>query len=922
MKLKKIFPWDNTFFVEGTKLIFILSIVALLGAGSWWLVKSFVETDLNVRLEHESLKIESTIRERFETYVNSLVHIRSSLLIYGIPSRDQYRKTTHLLELGSRYPGIQGIGIAQLVQKNEMNEYNIKNRKELPGFSVKPPGVREFYAPLTMVEPNGWRNQAILGYDLLSDYTPQQVIRDSISTGLPVLSAPMNLELALGAPALPGFLLVLPFYKSVETPQTFEERNQLAHGLIVALFNGRTFFEGTFGSPSLKNEIVNFRVESLDQNAFRSKVYERFDMPEPGGRVLHHQREIEVYGQKWKISLTTLPHFFTQEDKYTPLIVAIVSFFILLLIMLIFMTTVKQLRAEKVKNDAVIEKQIISRDQIRKLRKLNELSRKVSDASEMDQLIGIYFVTILDLDGSTHGFLYFSDDNPADKRLHLHNTRGFQDSNFVKPSLEVVEAQFMLSNQNYLRRNGPDSDSILGFFLKQKQIPKFSDWLVFGIPSREDGNSGILFLGRTDGKLFSETDVEFVESFTSQTGISIDNLKLFRRAQDSSHSKSSFLANMSHEIRTPLNAIIGFSEILFRDEATPEHRGHLIENIKKNGLQLTRIIDDILDISKVEAGRLVVDLRRTSLANLINEVHSVMCLRSQQKGIEFRVRGRGKLPDFIDTDEVRLKQILMNLAGNAIKFTESGYVDLIVEFVQDREKQNMITFSIQDSGIGMSPDQEKNLFQPFSQADATATRKFGGTGLGLSISRKLAQQLGGDIEVVYTELGKGSMFRAWVKAGDLVQADWQERAWDSTSYLNSEETCAGSFDAKRLADKKILVVEDSEDNQGIFEFFLKHAGADVEIVDNGLDAVKRADEGNFDLILMDIQIPLIDGKEATRRIRAHGFEKPIVALTAHAMPEEKESCYAAGCNGQITKPVSGEDFVLRVSHYLEGANDI
>ena len=267
----------------------------------------------------------------------------------------------------------------------------------------------------------------------------------------------------------------------------------------------------------------------------------------------------------------------------------------------------------------------------------------------------------------------------------------------------------------------PESQAALSLFLGDDF--NFSDWILATIPSREVCCCGILMLARQDSKKFSEHECEMIENLISQVAIAIENARLFRQAQFASAAKSTFLANMSHEIRTPLGVILGFADMLSRGKLEPETQDDLVRSMRKNGEQLTRIIDDVLDLTKVEAGKLSFEKHLFKLSGVMHEIQSIMSVRSHDKGIEFHIEGEGRLPKLIETDEVRLKQILINVIGNAIKFTEEGSVTVKVHFEKNSGQGNHIVFDIEDTGIGISQEAQKELFQPFSQGDASNTRR-------------------------------------------------------------------------------------------------------------------------------------------------------------------------------------------------------
>lgn len=378
--------------------------------------------------------------------------------------------------------------------------------------------------------------------------------------------------------------------------------------------------------------------------------------------------------------------------------------------------------------------------------------------------------------------------------------------------------------------------------------------------------------------------------------------------EESNRMKSAFLANMSHEIRTPLNAITGYSEILSRTENQTE-RHALIENIQKNSSHLTGIIDNILDISNIEFGKIMITTQRISVRSLFEDVLVTMNNRADAKGIKFSITSEGDLPEYVLAAESRIKQVMTNLLGNAVKFTEVGGVSVHFKAESSPVGQKFIVISVRDTGIGISKHDQADLFQSFSQADVSSTRRFGGIGLGLVVSKRMAQQFGGDVTLIDSRIGRGSTFELKIPCGDIENVAWSA---DVLSGIVQAKTSIQFQNFNQLADKRILIVEDSEDNQDIFQFFLRSVGAIPDVVDNGISAIRRVREEDYDLILMDIQLPQMDGLEATRRLRIEGFKNPIIALTAHASSEEKISSLESGCIGLITKPVSQDTLIKQI----------
>ncbi|MFQ5413545.1 MAG: PAS domain S-box protein [Phycisphaerae bacterium] len=415
--------------------------------------------------------------------------------------------------------------------------------------------------------------------------------------------------------------------------------------------------------------------------------------------------------------------------------------------------------------------------------------------------------------------------------------------------------------------------------------------------------------------------------------------ELRERAELATKAKSDFLANMSHEIRTPMTAILGFAETLLDADQTESERLACIRTIRRNGEHLLSIINDILDLSKIEAGHMTIERIPCQPCALIADVASLGRARAAEKGLTCNIEYIGAIPETIRTDPTRLRQILVNLIGNAIKFTQDGGVRLIVRFVpgagmdrtrigrpqepltatenqdpphttkhQQHHGHGAMQFDLIDTGVGMSEDQVARLFVPFTQADASTTRRFGGTGLGLTISKRFAQMLGGDITVIESRAGIGTRFRATVATGPIDGVNMLHDPYTATTVRHDTAGQRELTHETPLADYRILLAEDGPDNQRLIGHVLGKAGADVTITDNGrlaVDAALAAErDGNpFDIILMDMQMPVMDGYQAAGKLREQGYDRPIIALTAHAMAGDRDKCINAGCDDYATKPI-------------------
>lgn len=426
---------------------------------------------------------------------------------------------------------------------------------------------------------------------------------------------------------------------------------------------------------------------------------------------------------------------------------------------------------------------------------------------------------------------------------------------------------------------------------------------------------------RHESKLFSL----IARDISSLKQIQLDLTKAKEEAEQANRAKSDFLASMSHEIRTPLNAVLGMAELL-KDSALNPQQTQLVHSIISGGDTLLGLVNDILDLAKIEARKLVIESTVLNLPTLIRDLAELFSHKAGEKSLQIRWKLDKAVPVLVKGDPTRLRQILMNLVSNAVKFTQQGWVEISVERLAQVEQEIIsLKFNVEDTGMGIPKEQHSLLFKPFTQMDASITRKYGGTGLGLSICRELLDLMGGRISVV-SEPGQGSCFSfelelALPEAGEITQFEQQSA---TVSALAAEPNASfGQASPKPTGNRHILIAEDTPDNQMILQAFLEKQAHRVTLARNGREVLDFFERQSFDLVLMDMQMPILDGYQATRALREYEVtheraRTPVIAVTAYSLQEELQKCLEAGCDDYITKPIRPAILYAKLSHYLEG----
>jgi PAS domain S-box-containing protein len=468
---------------------------------------------------------------------------------------------------------------------------------------------------------------------------------------------------------------------------------------------------------------------------------------------------------------------------------------------------------------------------------------------------------------------------------------------------EVVKRAEIISNElGYIVEPGFDT-----FVAKARELdcPDGNEWTYIS----KSGKRIPVWLSVTcikgnDGEIIGYLGV--AEDYTTKKQAELDLIYAKDLAEQAVYAKDSFLANMSHEIRTPMNAIIGFTEILAKSNLETKQKD-FVKNIQTAGNNLLFIINDILDLSKLESGKLVIVLQPFNLKNTLKHVYDLLKIKATEKNVDFNLFLDADMPDYVIGDNGRINQVLMNIAGNALKFTSEGDVTISVKKTADTDKNVTLKFTIKDTGIGIPENKLNTIFDRFTQADDNTTRKYGGTGLGLNISKQLIEKMGGKIELKSTE-GIGSEFYFSIDFEKTDAIDTQSNSKDLV-YKNTK------------GHVKILLCEDNELNQRLAENVIESFGFELDIAENGKLGIDMLLKNQYDLVIMDLQMPVMDGYQATKHIREELKSNiPIIAMTAHSLIGEQEKCFEIGMNSYVAKPFKQEDLYNEIISVLESNN--
>lgn len=756
------------------------------------------------------------------------------------------------LDLATRYPGIQAMAYAELVDEPRRPELEQAMRREgLTDFKVWPAGPRARYAVVRMIEPAAPAAESLFGFDLLSDPARRQALARACDLGEPVLSSATRLSEGLPDAALQGMgsLLYLPLFRYGAAVDSVAARRRELVGYLFAPFRVQDLMRGVLGEGARTMQLT---IYDLGDGAQRTLIY-RDTAGTPAGDLVE-ELEVALPERRWLLQVQATPFFMAATVSSLPLALAGGGGILLLLLSALLLQRARQ--AQRVERRAT--------EMTAELRSSEERFRRVVDTIPSGMLI---------VDAS--GRILFAN-------RQLAEIFGYTEAALCEMHIEdlvpvAVRAQHVRERDAYMRHSQPRpmgrGSYLSGLRQDGREVP-----LEVALAPLQAGEAGLVLALVTDVSERRRHEQELAEAKT--------------RAEAANEAKSAFLANMSHELRTPLNAVLGMAQLLGFTTLDARQQDYL-RTLHSASSSLLALLNDILDLSRIEAGQLEIAQAPFRVADPVRRVEDLLLVSLRQKGLALRVELDPAVPACIVGDARRVQQVLANLLGNAVKFTEHGEIGLHVAPGQG-EAAGMLVFRVRDTGIGMTPEQMAQLFAPFSQADTSATRRFGGSGLGLAIAKRLVGLMGGEIGVS-SVAGQGSEFWFGIPLQPADEA--------CVVALPEAEPAPGVY---ALSGLRVLLVEDNRTNQLVARRLLEEAGIVIEAVTDGTQALAslRRQPSHFHLVLMDVQMPHMDGLQATRLIRQEwGAELPVIGLSAGVMLTERQAALEAGMDDFIAKPL-------------------
>ncbi len=911
---------------HGSRRVWRAWVVLAMGLTLTTLATLYTERDVKSLHRRELVLIGEEIAARIDARLHAHAQVLRSGAAFFAGSEDvtrnEWREFIVRSRIGLNLPGIQGIGFSLLIPASELAAHLDRIRAQgFPDYRIRPEGERDPYTAIIYLEPFSGRNLRAFGYDMFSDPVQRAAMEHARDKDLAALSGKVRLVQETEQDVQAGTLMYVPVYRTDLPTDTIEQRRAALLGWVYSPYRMNDLMAGIVGDWERNGgREIHLLIHDGERIAPETLLYDNpadFQPPSNGFRPATRiddqgsgasrpeasdavHRVIDFNGNRWTLSLVR-PRLQTGFfHDYRIWSVALIGSVISLLLTALVLALI-EVRARA--------RELLVELAARKRAESELLARESLLRATVDNVPFEFWAR--DLEGRC-----FMENAPL--VAHWGSILGLRPEETVTTPEEL--AIWQSNNRRALAGEIVDEEVV---YVVNDELRVFQNIIV---PIRVgDGIQGILGLNiDISERRRAEDDLEeyrvhlesLVESRTREL------IEARDAAESASRAKSNFLANMSHEIRTPMNAILGLNHLLLKEvSASTSPRTHdWLLKVGEAAAHLLQIIDDILDLSKIESDHLTLDMREFSLVRVIENVFSLLGERARGKGLTLAREIAPEIPAQLVGDALRLRQVLLNFVSNAIKFSEQGRIVVRARLIQDDGEEVLVRLEVEDQGIGMTPEQQSRLFEPFVQADDSTTRRFGGTGLGLVIAKRLAHLMGGQVGVI-SAMGRGSAFwmTAWLRRVEPVVSV----SASAPALIEPSSSLAEQLIARRHAGLRVLLVEDDPVNQEVALVLLEDTGLMVDVVDNGQQAVERVREQGYALVLMDVQMPVLNGLDATRAIRRlPGREHlPIIALTANAFLEDRGQCLAAGMNDHISKPVEPEQLYRALLKWLPGAPD-
>lgn len=826
----------------------------------WREAKERLRVKDQAHFEMKVREIGSKIAEKMNDYIQAMEGGRGLYAASKSVERDEWTAYVQAVDLDRNYPALHALQFIAYVPEGQRESFLKATREDhAPSFVLKPEGVRKDYMIITFLEPLE-KNLPVYGYDVGTKPVSREAMERARDTGEAALSSVMSL--VQDPRKEPAVVIYMPVYRNGMAHGSVEERRQSLQGWIAAPLIMSRFVDQILYGHSRAGDVVGLDIfEGGDRNAVLYKQRAEPASPDLKDEVAFAAEEtLSIAGKTWNLNYYGKPELLSYGDHTSP-------WFLLaggLLASLLLFGMVLSLSQTRARAIAMAEEMTAS------LHESEDRFEKAFTHASIGMLL-------CDTDGR------FLKVNKA-----LCEIVGYTEQELLNTTFQAITYPEDL-NKDLEQAKRLFAGEISSYQLEKRYVHKSGRlvWILLDATVVRDEH------GKT------RYGIGQIQDITKRRAAEAEILRAREAAEAASRSKSEFVANTSHELRTPLNGIIGMSALLLDTNLTPDQR-KFAKTIQTSADALVTIVNDLLDFSKIDAGKLRIEISRFDLCEEVGEVVSLLKSRAQEKGVELTLHVQEGLPRSVMGDGLRVRQIITNLAGNAIKFTSKGSVRVDVGFKDRSADQAHFIIRVEDTGIGIPQNKLSCLFQKFSQVDASSTRRFGGTGLGLAISRELAEMMGGTIKVESTP-GKGSVFTL-----DLPLKIAREEI-ERKHPVEHRPTPAPQTASDTSRPIRVLLAEDNPINQRVAMLYLQKLGCHVDAANCGGEALERTLSTDYDAIFMDCSMPGMDGYETTAAIRTReqgtGRRVCIVAMTAHAMSGDREHCLEAGMDDYMAKPI-------------------